>query len=181
MTFNFTPRIVVTDHGVYQPPSMVFEFFLATSMLVAALLCYWFAMISLVSLWFNLVAIFLMAAVRTSIYRRYGKLGRPRVALDADTLLVGHRRNAPAVLRIALPEMQELVIYGLSSRRRYRFARRDGTALEFEPMWERPVDEAVAGFLEARLPPAIKLTVELPQTFFASVRGDGPESDTGRP
>lgn len=173
--------MVVTDNGVYQPPSMTLELFLATAMLVAASLCYWFAIISLVSLWFNLAAIFIMAALRMSIYRRYGKLGRPRAALDADTLLVGHRRNAPAVLHIALPEMHELVIYGLSSRRRYRFVRRDGTALEFEPMWERPVDEAVVRFLEARLPPAIKLTVELPQTIFASIRGDGPQSGAGHP
>lgn len=165
-------RTVETENGVYQPPPVQLEVTLLVLMLLAifgALLAGklppGFALLYLSVLTVPVV-------MRLLSYRKYGRLGKPSIAIIKGTLLIARPDNTHGALRIAVKDLQELVIYGRVGRRIYRLERNDGTYIETVPTWGQHVEQAAILFLLRALPN--KVTVTEPQTLFASIRGDGP-------
>jgi hypothetical protein len=179
MALKISPHIVETENGVYQPFALTFDIALALivmSLLLIVSLSFVFAsgenLRSSMMLYSGLFAA--LAVVRLNQFRKYGELGKPSVALDGNVLLIGQPGSTQSILHVALPDIHALIIYGIAGRRHLRFVRHDATFFEAVPGWERSVEAAIMRFLENRLPPTIKVTVEESQTIFASMRGDGP-------
>ena len=165
-------RVAVTPDGVYQPPRFGLEIalfvvallFLATDFLLGrhavgfVLLC--------------LALLLVVSAIRLSAYRRFGPLGRPSVAITNGTLVFARPDDSRGALSFAIADLQQLLVYGRTGRRTYRFVRTDGSTLETTPMWGPAVEACAVQFLQSALPHCV--TVAEPQTLFASIRGDAP-------
>ena len=117
----------------------------------------------------------LLAAVtllRLVEHRKFGRLGRPSVAIEGNTLVFARSHDTRGALRFALTDLQQLMVYGRMGRRTYRFVRCDGTSVETTPEWGQQVEQSVIKFLQQALP--LITRVKEPQSLFASLRGDGP-------
>lgn len=166
----YSPQIVVTNDGVYQPPiPLKFDIALFAGLLLLAAGLIFLARLPWFFGFYILLA--LGSLVRTWLeYRRYGPLGRPKIAGVDETLVIALLDAGE--FKIAISEIRKLVVYGLTERRIYRFVKIDGSYVEATPQWKREVENCAIDFLHRLLPG--RVVVEEPQTTFASVRGDGP-------
>jgi hypothetical protein len=168
-------RIVVTDDGVYNPKALVPRLvlyvvgllFIAAAGLAGRLppanAAMYFALLGVPFGW------------AFYIYRKYGKLGRPSVALTGGELHMDQPQRSDGMKRFPLARLTDVLIYGMQGKRIYRFSQDDGAVEEVSPLWGRHVESAVIQFLVDRLPPTVKVKVEEPMTLFASMRGDKPQ------
>jgi len=166
--------IVSTNHGVYRPPAFRLE-----ALLLAAALAGVIALPSLgqVSVGLAVTQILLLLGLvlwRASEFRRYGRLGRPLVAIDAGTLTFARPNDTRKDFHLPLQDLKRIVVHGRPGRRTYRFVRLNDAWVEVAPMWGRQVESVVARFLQAHMPPSIQVAIEEPQTLFAFLRRDGP-------
>lgn len=164
--------IVVTDNGVYHPKALVPRLVLYTLCLAGLALMALSGRMPLQSagLYFALLA--LPAGWAFYTWRKYGNLGRPSI-LIADGELVMDRPQGTEV-RLALDSLQEVHVHGMRGKRAYRFTSMGGAVEEVSPLWARQVEAAVIQFLQHRLPPSVKVTVDEPTTLFAAFRGGKP-------
>ena len=167
-------RVVVTESGVYQPPLFMLEGALLLVALLVVLVAPALGRASTISVWPYLAILALLAAVRLNAYRKHGPLGKPTVALREGSLLLALPQDSRGQVGLVLAEFQELIVYGRIDRRIYRFVRHNGTHIEVVPAWGPRVERSAVEFLQRRLPPMVRVSVEEPQTLFASIRGDGP-------
>jgi hypothetical protein len=166
-------RIVETPSGVYRAPMhrLALPLLLALLVLVvstAAVL----GRLSLVStcIYAALAGAALVFELRRK--RKFGPLGEPIVAVEGSTLTFARPWDSRGPLSISLENLKELIVYGRSSRRRYRFVNHSGTFEEAASMWTRRVEESSLRFLQSALPE--RLTIAEPQTVLAFLRDNGP-------
>lgn len=166
--------IVSTNHGVYRPAAFRAEALLLAAAIggVAALLSLGRVSVGLAIA--QLLALLGFALWRANELRRYGRLGRPLLAIDASTLTFARANDTREHLQLPVQELKKIVVYGRPGRRTYRFVRFDDTCVEVAPGWGSEVESVAARFLLAHMPPSIQVAIEEPQTLFASIRGDGP-------
>lgn len=129
---------------------------------------------SAASVWPGLGLFALPAASRFALYRRHGPLGQPTVSLHEGQLVLSLPQDSRRQATLATAEFSQVIVYGRVGRRTFRFVRQDGTWREVTPAWGAKVECAAVAFLQHHLPPAMRVTVEEPQTLFAAIRGDGP-------
>jgi hypothetical protein len=164
--------IVVTDSGVYHPKALVPRLVLYTVCLagIAAMALAGRMPLQSAGLYFALLA--LPAGWAFHTWRKYGRLGRPSVLLANGELVMDRPQGAE--VRFALDSLQEVHVHGMRGKRAYRFTSTNGAAEEVSPLWARQVEAAVIQFLQHRLPPSVKVTVDEPTTLFAAFRGGKP-------
>lgn len=167
-------RVVVTERGVYQPSPLRIEVALLTLAMLVVLGSAAHGRTSVASVWLGLAVLAAVAVARFIVHLRYGPLGKPAVALAGGELMLALPQDSKGQAVVATAEFQQLVVYGRPGRRIFRFIRFDGTHIELTPAWGSKVECAAVEFLQRRLAPAVRVTVEEPQTLFASIRGDGP-------
>lgn len=164
--------IVVTDNGVYYPKALVPRLVLYAICLaaIAAMALVGRMPLQTAGLYFALLA--LPAGWAFYNWRKYGNLGRPSILLTNSELVVDRPQGTE--VRLALDRLQEVHVHGMRGKRTYRFTSSDGAVDEFSPLWARQVEAAVIQFLQHRLPPSVKVTVDEPTTLFAAFRGGKP-------
>jgi len=171
------PRIVETQDGVYQPPlPLRLEAALFATLLLVIATTHLIPSRSPAYAWPYLALS--LAWFVSGLYRhlKFGSLGQPLIAVTGDALVLARPNDSRGALRFARQDLRQLVVYGLVGRRTYRFMRHDGTHVEVTPLWGRSVEQAALRLLQRALPNQV--TVEEPQTLFASVRGDGPAGES---
>lgn len=162
--------VVVTGDGVYHPKALVSRLVLYAIFLAALA---WMLLagrlpLQTAGLYFGLLALPFGWSLYT--WRKWGRLGRPCLLL-ADGALMMDRPQSTEV-RFALDDLEEIRVHGMRGKRTYRFAAKDGAVQEVSPLWARQVEAAVIQFLQHRLPPHIKVTVDEPPRLFASLRAN---------
>ncbi len=167
-------RVVVTPAGVYRPPPFKAEAaaFALALLLVASALARHPA--SLAATGSGIVALTVLAVARLWAYRKHGPLGAPILALRESTLVFTLPQDSRREMAVNVAEFQHLIVYGAAGRRLFRLVRPDGGHVEVKPGWTVPLERGAIEFVQRGLPPALRVTVEEPQTAFASIRGDGP-------
>jgi hypothetical protein len=165
-------RIVVTETGVYHPKALVPRLVLYAICLAAIALMALSGRLPLQSagLYFALLA--LPAGWAFYNWRKYGNLGRPSILLATGELLMDRPQGTE--VRLPLDRLQEVHVHGMRGKRIYRFTSTGGAVEEVSPLWARQVEAAVIQFLQHRLPPSVKVTVDEPTTLFAAFRGGKP-------
>jgi len=165
-------RIVVTDQGVYRPKALVprLVIYVVGLLVIAVAALTGRVPLASAAMYFALLGVPFAWAFYT--YLKHGKLGRPCVALSASTLVMDRPQRGEHV-SFALADLKHILVYGFQGRRAYRFERRDGGVEEVVPLWGRPVEAAVIQFLRDRLPRAVQLTVDEPQSVFGARKGGG--------
>lgn len=163
--------VVVTDQGVYHPKALVPRLVLYVICLAAIAVMAIGGRVPLqtAGLYFALLALPFGWSFYT--WRKWGRLGRPSL-LVADGALVMDRPQSTEV-RFVLDDLEEIRVHGMRGKRTYRFAGKGGAVQEVSPLWARQVEAAVIQFLQHRLPPHIKVTVDEPPKLFPSLRGNG--------
>lgn len=167
-------RVVVTESGVYQPPALKMEVALMVVALLVVLTSFSLGRVSAASAWSSLTVLAVLVVARLVAYRKFGPLGKPTVVFQEGSLVFSLPQDSRGQVVVALAEFEQLVVYGRTGRRIFRFVQQDGRYIEVVPAWGAEVEQAAVAFLQRRLAPALRVTVEEPQTLFASVRGDGP-------
>jgi hypothetical protein len=164
--------IVVTDNGVYHPKALVPRLVLYVIFLagIAGMAAAGRVPLQTAALYFALLA--LPFGWSLHIFRKWGRLGRPCILVAGGALVMDRPQSTEA--RLALDDLAEVRVHGMRGKRVYRFTGKDGAAQEVSPLWARQVEAAVIQFLQHRLPPGIKVTVDEPLTLFAAFRGDKP-------
>lgn len=164
--------IVVTDNGVYHPKALVPRLVLyAICMAAIASMALTGRMpLQSAGLYFALLAV--PAGWAFYNWHKYGNLGRPSI-LVANGELVMDRPQGTEV-RLPLDHLQEVHVHGMRGKRVYRFTSAGDAVEEVSPLWARQVEVAVIQFLQNRLPPSVKVTVDEPTTLFAAFRGGKP-------
>jgi hypothetical protein len=160
--------IVVTDNGVYYPKALVPRLVLYAICLagIAAMALAGRVPLQTAGLYFALLALPFGWALYT--YRKWGKLGRPSILLADNALVIDRPQSTE--MRFALDDLEEVRVHGMRGKRTYRFASKGGAVQEVSPLWARQIEAAVIQFLQHRLPPRIKVTVDEPPTLFAAFR-----------
>jgi hypothetical protein len=167
-------RIVVNQGGVYRPPLVMAEvaaFALGVLMVGATLAS---RPPSRAATWFGLVSRCVLAVSRIWAYRQHGPLGPPILAWREGTLVFTLPQDSRREAAVNLGEFQHLIVYGAAGRRLFRLVRADGSHVEVRPGWTVALERGAIEFVQRGLPPTLRVTVEEPQTAFASIRGDGP-------
>jgi hypothetical protein len=166
-------RIVETENGVYQPRPLILELSMFSIAFLTICVFRIAGKINISSALVYVSALSFLLTARLYGLRKFGKNGRPCTTLDGDTLVFAQPTSSKGALRFLVTDLSEIQIYGPTGRRRYKFVSKDDTSVEAVPMWDHNVDEVVTHFFRRRMPQSINLVVAEPQTFFASVRGDG--------
>jgi hypothetical protein len=177
MRNSWLRRIVISETGVYQPPPLKLEAILLIAALLIVVVSVALSRASILAVFPALVVLGSLATIRLMLYRRYGALGKPNVALRERELTFTLPQDSRGQVGVSLAELQQLIVYGRSGRRIFRFVRQNGTHFEVVPGWSVKVEQAAVEFLQGRLSPALRVSVEEPHTIFASFRGDGPYTD----
>ncbi|MFC5498571.1 hypothetical protein ACFPOE_13575 [Caenimonas terrae] len=172
----FPNRIVRTDEGVWlsQVPPWTHACVLIALLVAAGIVAFFSRGKRLPGEAFIPAAIAagsLVQSVRER--RRYGQLGRPLVSRFNGSLNISPRVGAE--LKVNLSTTKKVVVYGQAGRRIYRAVDNDGSYVEIRPEWGRSEEREAIAFLENALGPLV--LVEVAQTEFAAVRGDGPYYD----
>lgn len=162
--------IVVTDDGVYRPKALVprlvlYAIFLGTIVVMALA-----GRMPLQTAGLYLALLVLPFGWSLYTWRKWGRLGRPCLLVAEGALMMDRPQSTE--VRFALDDLDEIRVHGMRGKRTYRFAARDGAVQEVSPLWARQVEVAVIQFLQQRLPPHIKVTVDEPPRLFASMRAD---------
>lgn len=168
-------RVVVTDRGVYRPPPLKTELglFVLTALIVLVSMAIGRASVAFV--WSSLTLLAILVASRIVVYRRHGRLGRPTLSLRGGELSFALPQDSRGQAVLATAEFRQVIVYGRAGERVFRFIRQNGAYVEVSPAWGPRIECVAIEFLQRRLPPSLRVTVEEPQTLFASIRGDGPE------
>jgi hypothetical protein len=170
----FLRRVIVTDHGVYRPMGLVprvIIYVLGFLGIAAATLTGRLPPAS-AAMYCALLGVPFAWALYT--YMKHGKLGRPSVELANGSLHMDRPQSSDGMVRFPLDKLQEILIYGMRGKRIYRFTSADGGCEDVSPLWSRQVEAGVIAFLQNGLPPAVKVTVEEPQSLFEALRRDPP-------
>lgn len=165
-----TRGIVVTEDGVYHPKALIPRLVLYVLCLVAIALMALVGRMPLQTAGLYLALLALPAGWAFYTWRKYGNLGRPSI-LVANGELVMDRPQGTEV-RLPLDRLQEVHVHGMRGKRVYRFTSVGDAVEEVSPLWTRRVEEAVIQFLQHRLPPSVKVTVDEPTSLFTAFRGD---------
>lgn len=165
-------NIVETDAGIFQPAPLVLEITLFAAVLLLVVVSAVLGKITVALTAIYVAFLLTRIAYRLYEYRKYGRLGRPTVTITAGTLILSRPTDSRGALRLSLHDLRELIIYGRTGQRTYRFVQHGGEYVEATPIWGRRVEESVIRFLQHALP--VPVTLAPPQTLFASIRGDGP-------
>lgn len=162
--------VVVTDDGVYYPKALVQRLVLYAVCLaaIAASALYGRMTMQTAGLYFALLA--LPAGWAFYTYRKYGKLGRPCLVLVNGELVMDRPQSTE--VRFPVSDLREVHVHGMRGKRTYRFTTVNGDVQEVSPLWARQVEVAVIQFLQGRLPPTVKVTVDEPPGLFDALRGD---------
>jgi hypothetical protein len=164
--------IVVTETGVYHPKALVPRLVLYAICLAAIALMALSGRLPLQSAGLYLALLALPAGWAFYNWRKYGNLGRPSILLAKGELLMDRPQGTE--VRLPLDRLQEVHVHGMRGKRIYRFTSTGGAVEEVSPLWARQVEAAVIQFLQHRLPPSVKVTVDEPTTLFAAFRGGKP-------
>jgi len=164
--------IVVTDNGVYHPKALTARLVLYVICLaaIAAMALAGRMPLQTAALYFALLA--LPAGWALYTFRKYGKLGKPSIALANGELVMDRPQGIE--VRFALDSLQEVHVHGMRGKRTYRFTGSHGAVEEVSPLWARQVEAAVILFLQHRLPPSVEVTVDEPTSLFTAFRGGKP-------
>ena len=167
-------RVVVTRSGVYRPPMYKAETAASVLalLLVAAMLAFKLGSRGVALAGMAAWAILVMA--RLLAYRQHGPLGPPMLALQGNTLMFRLPQDTQGQVTVNLAGYQRLIVYGAAGRRIFRLVRQDGVHTEVRPGWSVALEDGAIDFVQRSLPQRLRVTVEEPQTAFASIRGDGP-------
>lgn len=122
------------------------------------------------------VALVLVAGRRYRQFKRHGPLGPPSVSLASQTLYIDRPQDSEGGVAVALADLKRVVIYGQSRRRIFHLLRNDQTYVEVVPQWRAVLEHRAIQFLSHALPE--KVVVEEPQSLFAAVRAEGPQTRT---
>jgi hypothetical protein len=164
--------IVVTETGVYHPKALVPRLVLYAICLAAVALMALSGRLPLQSAGLYLALLALPAGWAFYNWRKYGNLGRPSILLANGELLMDRPQGTE--VRLPLDRLQEVHVHGMRGKRVYRFTSTGGAVEEVSPLWARQVEAAVIQFLQHRLPPSVKVTVDEPTTLFAAFRSGKP-------
>jgi hypothetical protein len=164
--------IVVTETGVYYPKALVPRLVLYAICLAAIALMALSGRLPLQSAGLYLALLALPAGWAFYNWRKYGNLGRPSILLAKGELLMDRPQGTE--VRLPLDRLQEVHVHGMRGKRVYRFTSTGGAVEEVSPLWARQVEAAVIQFLQHRLPPSVKVTVDEPTTLFAAFRSGKP-------
>lgn len=167
-------QVVVTEEGVYEPPLLKLEIALLALAMLVVLGSIALGRASAASAWSGVVILTVLVVNRFVVYRRHGPLGKAIVAFREGELRLALPQDSRGQTVVRVAEFQHLIVYGRTGRRIFRFVRQNGSHIEVVPAWDAKVEHAAVEFLRGRLPPVLRVTVEEPQTLFASIRGDGP-------
>ena len=167
-------RVVVTRSGVYRPPMYKAEAaaFVLALLIAAAMLAFKPASPGVALA--GMAAWAILVVARLLAYRRHGPLGPPMLALQGNALVFRLPQDTRGQLTENLAGCQQLIVYGAAGRRIFRLVRQDGVHTEVRPGWPVEVEDGAIDFVQRSLPQVLRVTVEEPQTAFASIRGDGP-------
>jgi hypothetical protein len=168
-------HLVETETGVYQPLSIKLA---AVPPLLLLLVITGQALAGKIPLSISFPFVIGLAAmflIPVLVERwKYGKLGKPTVALQAGNLIIALPNDSRGCLSVQLAHLKEIIVYGPEGRHYYRLIQEDGSFVEGAPAWPKTIDEVVIQFLKHRLSTMIKVTLKEPQSLFAHIRGDGP-------
>lgn len=172
----FTSPITETADALYHSPiKMKHEWILLGLMLiVGAFSTVYFEKMHISFLLIWSVSIIFHFARRYRQFKRYGPLGPPSVSVANQTLYIARPQDSQGGVSIALPELERVVIYGQTGRRILRLQKRNQSFLDVTPQWSTMLEQRAIQFLQRAL--AQQVTVESPQSMFAAVRGDGPNT-----
>lgn len=177
MTHMFGLQIVETADGLYHSPINIRRELTLVSLLFAAAvlgaLC--FGRSNFLALFVWIVTTLLLAGGRYKQFKRYGPMGPPSVSLANQALYIDRPNNSTGGVTIPLRDLERVIVYGQNRGRIFRLVRRDKSFLEVAPNWSTSLEQKAIQFLVRALPE--RVTVEDPQSMFASVRGDGPCTD----
>jgi hypothetical protein len=177
MPHMFGATITETVDGLYHSPINIQRELTLVSLLfaIALLGAVYFkrANFFVLSIW--VVVTLFSASWRYRQFKRYGSIGRPSVSLANRALYIDRPSYSDGGVTIPLCELERVIIYGQNRRRIFRLMRRDKSFLEVPPQWSASLEQRAIQFLAHALPE--KVTIEPPQSIFASVRGDGPYTD----
>ena len=164
--------IVVTDNGVYHPKALTARLFLYAVCLAALAAMALAGRMPLQTAGFYFALLALPAGWALYIFRKYGRLGKPSITLANGELVMDRPQGIE--VRLALDGLQEVHVHGMRGKRTYRFTSSNGAVEEVSPLWARQVEAAVIQFLQHRLPPSVKVTVDEPTSLFTAFRGGKP-------
>jgi hypothetical protein len=162
--------VVVTDNGVYHPKALVGRLVLYGVCLAAVAAAALLGRMSLQTAGLYFVLLGLPAGWAFYTFRKHGKLGRPSIVLANGELMIDRPQSTE--VRLALSELQEVHVHGMRGKRTYSFKKVDGSVQDVSPLWARQVEAAVVQFLQGRLPPKVRVTVDEPPGLFDALRGD---------
>jgi len=164
--------IVVTDNGVYHPKALVARLVLYAICLAALAAMALAGRMPLQTAGLYIALLALPAGWAFYTWRKYGNLGKPSILLTPSELVMDRPQSIE--VRLPLDSLQEVQVHGMRGKRTYRFTSRDGAVQEVSPLWARQVEAAVIQFLQHRLPPHVKVTVDDPPTLFGGLLGGKP-------
>ncbi len=167
-------QIVETETGVYQPFSLksgMAHVLVLSGLVIAALVL---ARAFQLTLLLAFMALFRMVIQPLLERRKYGKLGKPAIALREGMLFVALPGDSRGHVSMPLADLRQVIVYGLDGRRRYRLVRADGTFVEAAPIWQRRVEDAAIRFLQRRVSAVTQVIVKEPQSYFSYIRGECP-------
>lgn len=173
----FESQILETADGLYHSPINIRRELALVSLLCAAAVlgALYFGRANFLALLTWGVVTLLLASRRYKQFRRYGPMGPPSVSLANQAFYMDRPNDSTGGVTIPLRDLERVIVYGQNRRRIFRLVRRDKSFLEIAPDWSAPLEQKAIQFLVRALPE--RVTVEDPQSMFASVRGDGPCTD----
>jgi hypothetical protein len=173
----FGSKIAESPDGLYHSPINIRrELTLVSLVCVAAILgAMYFGRVSPFVLFIWIVVTLLSASWRYRQFKRYGSMGPPSVSLANQALYIDRPTDSNGGVTIPLRDLERVIVYGQPRRRIFRLMRHDKSFLEVAPQWSASLEQRAIQFLAQALPE--RVTIEEPQSVFASVRGDGPYTD----
>lgn len=173
----FASKIAETENGIYHSPINIRrELTLVSFFSVAAVLGAMYVgrvNFFVLAIWIGVTL--LAASKRLWQFKRYGPMGPPSVLLANQALYINLPNDSRGGVTIPLCNLEHVIIYGQDRRRIFRLKRHDKSFFDVAPQWSSLLEQRAIQFLAQALPE--RVTIEDPQSIFASVRGDGPYTD----
>ena len=176
MTFGFGQQIIETPDGLFDSPINIRRELTLLPLIAFTLVLglTYLGKNNAPGLIAGSIALLLVAGRRYRQFKRYGPLGPPSVSLAGQSLYIDRPHNSDGGVTIALADLKRVVIYGQSRRRIFRLTKNDQSFVEVVPQWRAALEQRAIQFLAHALPE--KVVVEEPQSLFAAVRAEGPET-----
>lgn len=169
------PRVLETPQGLFRPEHAWVEFGLPAIGSLVILGMFFQSLAAAKPNYLALLYLVLVAgmALRSWRARRtFGPLGEPIVRVDHAEIYLSLPQNVhPGHVRVALADVQAVVVKGVPGQRCYVFLRHVGEPVTVRPGFGR-LDARVVDFLQRTVPASIPVEVQEPPTFLGSIRGE---------